>query len=100
MTITESIDTSIRPAPELRRKIEGLSGQKISSCFQCQKCTGGCPLTFGMDILPHQLIRLLHLGQLDRVLASETIWVCAACETCGTPCPNHIDIAHGMDTPR
>lgn len=53
-----------------------------------------------MDIKPHQVIHLLNLGQVDRVLHSDTIWVCASCETCTTRCPNGIDIAHIMDTLR
>jgi len=84
----------------LHKKIEALSGQNVSLCFQCRRCTGGCPLAPAMDIMPHQLIHLLHLGQLEKVLASNTVWVCAACETCTTRCPNGIDIAHVIDTLR
>jgi len=91
---------SVIPKPSLRKKIEELSGQKISACFQCQKCTNGCPVTFAMDILPHKAMRLLHLGLVDEVLHSDTIWVCASCETCTTRCPNDIDIARVMDTLR
>ncbi len=80
--------------------IEDLSGQKISSCFQCGKCTNGCPITFAMDIVPHKLVHLLQLGQLEEVLHSDTIWVCASCVTCTTRCPNSIDIAHVVDTLR
>jgi heterodisulfide reductase subunit C len=53
-----------------------------------------------MDIVPHRLMRMLQMGLLDRALRSDTIWVCASCETCGTRCPNDIDIAHVMDTLR
>src|SRR3972149_10835216 len=98
--LPESPPQTLKPDPALRKKIEGLSGQSISSCYQCQKCTGGCPLPPAMDIMPHQLMHLLHLGQLEKILASETVWVCAACETCSTRCPNSIDIAHVMDTLR
>lgn len=69
----------------------------VSSCFFCRKCSGGCPLTFAMDILPHHVIRLALLGQEEQVLDSETIWVCSACQTCTTRCPNGIDIAGVMD---
>jgi heterodisulfide reductase subunit C len=69
----------------------------VSSCFFCRKCSGGCPLTFAMDILPHHVIRLALLGQEEQVLGSETIWVCSACQTCTTRCPNDIDIAGVMD---
>jgi len=94
------IPQSVIPKPSLRKKIEELSGQKISACFQCQKCTNGCPVTFAMDIMPHKAMRLLHLGLVDEVMHSDTIWVCASCETCTTRCPNDIDIARVMDTLR
>ncbi|AEB08549.1 4Fe-4S dicluster domain-containing protein [Desulfobacca acetoxidans] len=69
----------------------------VTDCYQCTKCSSGCPLTFAMDLLPHQIIRLSALGQKDLVLSSNTIWVCSACETCTTRCPNDIDIAGVMD---
>jgi heterodisulfide reductase subunit C len=94
------VQQSVIPKPSLRKKIEELSGQKISACFQCQKCTNGCPVTFAMDIMPHKAMRLLHLGLVDEVMHSDTIWVCASCETCTTRCPNDIDIARVMDTLR
>jgi heterodisulfide reductase subunit C len=94
------IPQSVIPKPSLRKKIEELSGQKISACFQCQKCTNGCPVTFAMDIMPHKAMRFLHLGLVDEVMHSDTIWVCASCETCTTRCPNDIDIARVMDTLR
>ena len=96
MTIARS-STVVHPRPSLRRKVAELSGENVSACFQCEKCTNGCPVTFAMDILPHLVLRLLALGQLDEVLHSSTIWVCATCETCATRCPNDIGIAHLMD---
>lgn len=82
------------------QKIEDLSGEKISTCYQCERCTNGCPLTFAMDINPHQVMHYLKLGMTEEVLKSDTIWVCASCETCTARCPNEIDIAHVMDTLR
>lgn len=90
----------IRLNPSLRRRVEELSGEKITACYQCDKCTNGCPVIFAMDIVPHKLIHLLGLGYGENVLTSDTIWVCASCETCSTRCPNGIDIAHVMDTLR
>jgi heterodisulfide reductase subunit C len=84
----------------LRRKIEDVSGERVTACFQCEKCSNGCPVTFAMDIMPHLAMRLLALGQVDEVLRSDTIWVCATCETCATRCPNDIEIAHVMDALR
>jgi heterodisulfide reductase subunit C len=81
-------------------EVERLSGVPISACFHCGKCTIGCPVTFAMDLAPNILIRLIQLGQRERVLTSETIWVCASCITCSTRCPNDIDLAHVMDALR
>lgn len=82
------------------KTIEGLSKQQISTCYQCQKCTNGCPMTFAMDIVPHRVIHKIQMGMIDELIDSDTIWVCATCETCTARCPNEIDIAHVMDTLR
>ncbi|MEJ5330175.1 MAG: 4Fe-4S dicluster domain-containing protein [Desulfobaccales bacterium] len=68
-----------------------------SVCYQCKKCSAGCPLTFAMDLLPDTVIRLALLGQEESLLSCRTIWVCASCVTCTTRCPNGIDIAGVMD---
>lgn len=91
------IPRTINPSAVSSNMIEKVSSQKVSACFQCGKCTNGCPITFAMDIMPHQLIHLLQFGQIDQILSADTIWLCASCETCTTRCPNGIDIAHVMD---
>jgi heterodisulfide reductase subunit C len=84
----------------LLEEVEEKAHTKTSSCFQCLKCSNGCPLSYEMDYLPAQIIRMVNLGMRDEVLKCRTIWVCASCETCTTRCPNDIDIAHVMDTLR
>ena len=81
----------------LQAAVENRGLRAIRRCYQCLKCTNGCPLTFAMDLLPHQVVRAVQLGLDQEVLGSKTIWVCAACQTCSTRCPNDIDIAHLMD---
>ena len=76
------------------------SGEKIQACFQCQKCSAGCPVVYAMDIHPNQMLRHIQYGHRDRVLTSKTIWICASCYTCSVRCPNDIDIAKIMDTLR
>lgn len=69
----------------------------VQDCYQCQKCSAGCPVAFAMDFRPNQIMQMVNLGQRERVLACKTIWVCASCYTCSTRCPNDIDIAGIMD---
>ena len=76
------------------------SGESVSRCYQCRKCTNGCPLSFAMDVMPNQVMRMVQLGLEDEVLRSKTIWLCASCQACTTRCPNDIDIAHLMDSLR
>ncbi|MGQ9687177.1 MAG: 4Fe-4S dicluster domain-containing protein [Desulfobaccales bacterium] len=87
----------LRPEGRFQEKVEQDSGIRVSACYQCKKCTNGCPVTFAMDLYPDQVIRLVQLGQRQAVLSCSTIWVCSACETCTTRCPNEVDIAGVMD---
>jgi heterodisulfide reductase subunit C len=85
---------------ELIKEIEKLSGQKLLSCYQCGKCSAGCPMVEAMDILPNQIIRLLQLGQVDDVKDSKTIWICASCFTCEARCPKGVDLSKIMEAVR
>ncbi len=73
------------------------SGEKIQACYQCQKCSAGCPVAYAMDILPNQVLRHIQYDHREKVLSSKTIWICASCYTCSVRCPNNIDIAKIMD---
>jgi heterodisulfide reductase subunit C len=66
-------------------------------CYQCQKCTNGCPVAFTMDYGPHEIIRMLQLGLTEEIGQANTAWVCASCEICFTRCPQQIDIPALMD---
>jgi len=81
-------------------EVENLSGQKILSCYICGKCSAGCPISSMMDIQPHQVIRLIQLGQEEEVLKSGTIWLCSSCFTCASRCPRGINLAAIMEALR
>lgn len=81
-------------------KVEELSGQKLLVCYQCGKCSAGCPAVSQMDILPNQVIRFAQLGLKEELLESKSIWVCASCYTCNVRCPKGIKIAEVMEAVR
>jgi heterodisulfide reductase subunit C len=95
MVNSDTFSEPLEPSPVLAERLAGLTS--VSACYQCKKCSSGCPLTFAMDFYPDQVIRLALLGQEAQVLGCRTIWVCSSCETCTTRCPNNIDIAGVMD---
>ncbi|MBS3818626.1 4Fe-4S dicluster domain-containing protein [bacterium] len=84
----------------LVKKIQELSGQNLLACYQCGKCSAGCPSISQMDLLPNQVIRYAQLGFTDELINSKTIWVCASCMTCNVRCPKGINIAEIMEALR
>lgn len=82
------------------KAVEGISGEKVSHCYQCGKCSAGCPIAYEMEYTPNQIIRMVQLGMEKAVLSSNTMWLCASCLTCTVRCPREIDIAEIMDALR
>lgn len=77
------------------------SGSNVRLCYQCHKCTAGCPIaSFTMDDNPSTIIHSIRLGLKDKVLASNSIWICASCKACTSRCPQKIDVAKVMDEAR
>jgi len=82
---------------DLAEAIRKECGENVFLCYQCQKCSSGCPVAGHFDLAPNQVIRAIQLGQKEMVLNSKTIWLCAMCETCATRCPHDINITKIMD---
>jgi heterodisulfide reductase subunit C len=82
------------------QKVNEITGQNIDGCYQCGKCTAGCPIAYAMEVPPHEIIRLVQLGREKEALSSHTIWLCASCETCTSRCPKNIDVVAVMDALR
>lgn len=82
------------------RLVNEISGQNVLNCYQCGRCSAGCPLTFAMQILPSQVIRLVQLGLEEEALSTNTPWVCASCMTCFARCPRGVDLAKVMEALR
>lgn len=80
--------------------IQAQSGLNPNKCYQCGKCSAGCPVAFAMDKTPREIVRMLQLGMLDDVLKSKTIWLCAGCQTCSARCPMQVDLAAVMESLR
>ncbi len=72
----------------------------VAACYQCGKCSAGCPMAEAMDLLPNRLLRLVQLGRIDKAAAAEAPWLCVSCQTCTTRCPQSVDCAAVLDALR
>ncbi len=85
---------------ELSQNVRQFTGVDVVECYQCGKCTAGCPVADKMDIRPSVIMRMLQSGDADsedELLRSLSIWLCLTCETCYSRCPMEIDIPKVMD---
>jgi heterodisulfide reductase subunit C len=71
-------------------------GEKIRICQQCGTCTGSCPTSYLMDYGPREVIAAFRAGMIDRVVKSNTIWLCTSCYYCTVRCPAGIKITDLM----
>lgn len=93
---------AINPEQGNRKFLAKLEEREVDvhACYQCGRCSAGCPITEFFDVTTMEVVRLAAYGMEDMLLRTKAIWLCAACETCATRCPNDIDIAVLMDVLR
>ena len=82
---------------ELCAAVVESSGQPALSCYQCQRCGGGCPVAVASGTTPSDFLRLLSLGLAEEARKSPLLWLCAGCGTCGARCPNRISTNEVID---
>lgn len=86
--------------PSLSDKILENTGVSTARCYQCGKCSAGCPMVSDMDFPPSLVLRMLQNDSPemdDKLLRSNAIWFCVSCEMCIGRCPQEVDIPLAMD---
>lgn len=83
--------------PTLADELLRRTGRNPAKCYQCGKCSAGCPMAAETDHRPHDVLRLAGLDRREQLLASESLWLCLGCETCTARCPNDCDPASVID---
>ncbi len=71
---------------ELLQKFE------LYGCFQCGKCTGGCPVSLKSKLnIRRLMIEVLLRENLGNVLQRDELWDCTTCKTCTLRCPRGLE---------
>jgi len=96
-TVVKEYDLPSDSVSEFADLIKEIHGVDINLCYQCHKCTSGCPLSYLMELTPAQVIHGIRLGLKDLVLNSNTFWLCVACSACTTRCPQETGLLRVMD---
>ncbi|RJQ47282.1 MAG: heterodisulfide reductase subunit C [Gaiellales bacterium] len=92
------VSQKVTESAGLIAEIERRTGQRISDCYQCGRCTSTCAGSFAFDRPPHVLMRMLQLGRVQEAMESKTAQLCYDCMTCSSRCPMNIDVAFIIET--
>jgi heterodisulfide reductase subunit C2 len=90
-----------QPASDsLIRIVEKKADVSLNRCYQCKKCSVGCPVAGQVESPPSEIIRRLQLGAGDELLQTKLVWTCLSCDTCYARCPNEINFPAVIDALR
>lgn len=77
---------------EILRRMMDKADVRQHDCYQCGKCSGGCPMADAMDLKPRGVMRCAQIGSLERIVNSNTIWLCSGCHACVDRCPHDVNV--------
>jgi len=78
---------------DLIEEIGIISGVEVRKCMRCGKCSATCPNYDQMEYHPHQFVMMIENGQLDKLMASKSIYTCLSCMACVERCPRQVEPA-------
>lgn len=82
----------IEPTGALAERLRAAGGDNAYLCFQCHRCSSGCPTAPAMAIAPARMMRMAQLGLGDRLAADSSIWRCLGCDSCTEHCPHGVSV--------
>jgi heterodisulfide reductase subunit B len=81
----------------LAERVERETHVDANLCYQCLRCSAGCPMAEEYDVLPSEIMLAIQEGDTS-VVDSRAVWLCASCQTCNTRCPQGLDIPGVIDS--
>ena len=84
----------------LQEEIIRISGVNPSKCMRCGKCSATCPAYDEMEYHPHQFVNRVECGDIEPLLASESLYKCLSCFACIDRCPRGVQPAKVVEAVR
>ena len=84
----------------LRDEIIRISGVNPVKCMRCGKCSATCPAYDEMEFHPHQFASMIENGDIEPLLASESLYKCLTCFACVERCPRGVEPAKLIEAVR
>ncbi len=75
-------------------------GENVYLCYQCEKCSSGCPTVEAMRYRPAQMMRIAQFGLEDMLATDASIWRCLGCDTCTAHCPHELSVRRLVEVMR
>ncbi len=72
------------------------NGERLRLCLQCGDCSGICPFGYLMVHPPSRMIAHLRADRFEKVLDTDTVWMCVSCYACTAVCPSQIPLTPGL----
>ncbi len=85
---------------DYREEILRISGVNPSKCMKCGKCSATCPAYDQMEYHPHQFVSMVQKGQIEKLMASKSIYTCLSCFACLERCPRNVEPAKLIEAVR
>ncbi|MBN1955629.1 MAG: (Fe-S)-binding protein [Anaerolineae bacterium] len=85
---------------DLAKFIREECGENVYLCYQCERCSSGCPTAAAMRYRPAQMMRLAQFGLTDQIEMDASIWRCLGCDTCTAHCPHNLSVRRLVEVMR
>ena len=82
------MNNKVKSLTETALRISGVNPKK---CMKCGKCSGTCPNYDAMEYHPHQFVAMVEKGQIEKLVESDSIYMCLSCMACVERCPRGVE---------
>ncbi|NLE46562.1 MAG: (Fe-S)-binding protein [Chloroflexi bacterium] len=91
---------AITLSTELSKQIREECGENVYLCYQCERCSSGCPTVAAMRYRPAQIMRLAQFGLEDALVRDASVWRCLGCDNCTEHCPYDLSVRRVVELMR